>query len=189
MSDELSKIHSVPIHHNINLLEDFIIRFNKKIGKLKKLNISIDYDLLSNFVLSNLSALNKTKATIIHGDFCPMNIVVNKDIVTFIDMDVCTIDHPWKDLCTVVSNMKYKDFYKELFNNYFCNDIPDDFWIVYNLYGILEVLDFIIYCSRTPKIGIDVGISKFEEFIKNNNGFTIMKPKWFENDKYEREKI
>ncbi len=186
VANELLKMHSIAINENIDIHDKFIKSFNKKINKLKNLGIDYTSSVLESFVLDNSKVLKELDTSIIHGDFHPGNIVVNDDSICFIDMDVCKNDFAWVDLSTNACNLNYPKFYTALINEYFDNNIPDDFWLIYNLYGLLYCLDYILYCSRMDNKTLEDGTTVLKKFLDYSDEFSSLKPKWFDNSKVLR---
>lgn len=188
VAKELIKLHSVNVLNEINIYQKFINTFNKKLEKIKNLGINYDFKLIEGFVLDNLEVLKNKEANIIHGDFHPGNIVVKDDKIHFIDLDVCKIDFAWNDLSSNACNLDFPRFYTALINEYFNNDIPNEFWIIYNLYGVLYCLDYILYCERIHNKTIDEGIKVLNKFLENSEEFSLLKPKWFDEKVLRKEK-
>ena len=148
-------------------------------------DIGIDYrsSVLESFVLDNSKVLKELDTSIIHGDFHPGNIVVNDSKICFIDLDVCRNDFAWIDLSTNACNLDYSKFYTTLINEYFNNSVPDDFWLIYNLYGSLYCLDYILYCDRMNNKTLEDGTIVVKNFLDYSDEFCSLKPKWFDNKK------
>ena len=96
-----------------------------------------------------------------------------------IDLDVCKENNGIYDLASASIIEDYPDFYYSLINNYFDNKISDDFWIVYNLYSILYILDYIFYTYRMESMSVEKGKNKLESFNYNNQNFKIEEPLWY----------
>lgn len=125
---------------------------------------------------------------IIHGDLHPGNIIVKNNEIYFIDLDVCKKDFVWIDLITNVCNMDASTFYTTLTSKYFKDNIPKNFWGIYNLYGILYCIDYILYCNRIKYKTLSNGVEKYQEFLDFTNNLSNMKPKWF-NEKVLRKEL
>lgn len=188
-AEELIKIHSIDTKENIDIYDKFIKSFNRKINKLKKLGIDLSSSVLESFVLDNCWILKGLSTSIIHGDFHPGNILVNGDNICFIDLDVCKNDFAWIDLTTNACNLDYPKFYATVINEYFDANIPNVFWIIYNLYGSLYCLDYILYCSRMNNKTLDEGITVLRNFLAYSDEFSSLKPKWFNNNVLRKEKL
>lgn|GEM_PF-2703089 len=186
VAEELLKMHSIDTNENIDIYDKFIKSFNKKINKLKNLGIDYPFSVLESFVLDNSKVLKELDTSIIHGDFHPGNIVINGDRVYFIDLDVCKNDFAWIDLSTNACSFDYPKFYTVLIIEYFDNNIPDNFWIIYNLYGSLYCLDYILYCSRKDNKTLEDGTTVLKKFLDYSDEFSLLTPKWFDNNKVLR---
>ena len=186
VAEELFKMHNIDTKEKIDIYDKFVKSFNKKINKLKNLGIDYTSSVLESFVLDNSKVLKELDTSIIHGDFHPGNIVVNDDRICFIDLDVCKNDFAWVDLSTNACNLNYPKFYTALINEYFDNNIPDDFWLIYNLYGSLYCLDYILYCSRMDNKTLEDGTTVLKKFLDYSDEFSSLKPKWFYNSKVLR---
>ncbi|MBQ4584065.1 MAG: aminoglycoside phosphotransferase family protein [Bacilli bacterium] len=191
IAKELLKMHNINIPNNIIIYDRFIQSFTKKLTKV--LDLEIDKEsiiLLHDFVMKHKNILKELKGNcIIHGDFHPGNIIFDGNRLVFIDMDVCTISHPWEDLTSNACNMKYPNFYSSVIENYFQNNIPMEFWNVYNLFGSLYILDYILYTLRSDGKSLFDGEQKLKEFLNFANYFQSDIPKWFNKDVNVRRKV
>jgi len=126
VANELIKIHNVNIPNKIIIYDRFIESFSKKLNKVLDLEMEKESILLiRDFVIKHKNILKELKDnSIIHGDFHPGNIIVNENKLVFIDMDVCSIAHPWEDLSSNACNMEFPNFYSSVITNYFKNNIP-----------------------------------------------------------------
>jgi len=188
---ELRKMHSIKTSFQQSEYENLLRKFQRKIEKLNSLNLSIsDLDILKKYVEYNIDIFKENNTnSIIHGDFHPGNLVVNNNNnITFIDMDVCKISHPWHDLSSNACNMEYPNFYSSVITNYFDEHIPDDFWKVYNVFGCYYVLDYILYSLRTNGKTIDDGNKKLIEFLNYTNGLRNEIPSWYNKKINSKEK-
>ena len=186
VAEELFKMHNIDTKEKIDIYDKFIKSFNKKINKLKDIDIDYTSSVLESFVLDNSKILKELDTSIIHGDFHPGNIVVNDSKVCFIDLDVCKNDFAWIDLSTNACNLDYPKFYTTLINEYFNNNVPDDFWLIYNLYGSLYCLDYILYCSIMDNKTLEDGTIVLKKFLDYSDEYSSLKPKWFDNSKILR---
>lgn len=186
VAEELFKMHNIYTKENIDIYDKFIKSFNKKINKLKDIGIDYTSSVLESFVLDNSKVLKELDTSIIHGDFHPGNIVVNDSKICFIDLDVCKNEFAWIDLSTNACNLDCPKFYTTLINEYFNNNIPDNFWLIYNLYGSLYCLDYILYCNRIDNKTLEDGTTVFKKFLDYSDEFSLLKPKWFDNNKILR---
>lgn len=175
---ELVKMHNIRVD-NIDIYKKYIDSYNTKVNKLKYLNCAINYKIIDDFVKQYSIFLKNKKTSIIHGDLHPGNIVVSNDEIYFIDLDVCKCNFAWIDLITNACNMDYPDFYNNLIEEYFNYSCPDDFWLIYDLYGIKYCLDNILYCNRINGKNIEDGIDILNKFIESTNNFNDFKPDWF----------
>lgn len=183
---ELLKMHDIEPTTEIDIYEKFLKSLNKKVQKVKSLNVELDYDLINKFVSKYSEILKDKKTSIIHGDIHPGNMVIKDDKLFLIDLDVCTNNYAWIDLITNSCNMDYPKFYTVLIDEYFNKNIPDDFWIIYDLYGILYCLDYILYCNRIGNKTIDDGIKTFNKFLEDN--FKEETPQWFDKKILRKER-
>lgn len=186
VAEELLKMHNIDTNEKTDIYDKFINSFNKKINKLKNLGIDYTSSVLELFVLDNIKYLKELDTSIIHGDFHLGNIIVNDDRICFIDLDVCKNDFAWIDLSTNACNLDYPKFYTILINEYFNNSIPDNFWIIYNLYGSLYCLDYILYCNRMGNKTLEDGVTVVNKFLYYSDEFSSLKPRWFDNSKILR---
>lgn len=186
VAEELLKMHNIDTNEKTDIYDKFINSFNKKINKLKNLGIDYTSSVLESFVLDNIKYLKELDTSIIHGDFHLGNIIVNDDRICFIDLDVCKNDFAWIDLSTNACNLDYPKFYTTLINEYFNNSIPDNFWIIYNLYGSLYCLDYILYCNRMDNKTLEDGVTVVNKFLYYSDEFSSLKPRWFDNSKILR---
>ena len=188
VANELLKMHNINITDDINLYNSYINSFNKKINKIENMNIAINLDSIKEFVLKNSYLLKQLKPSIIHGDFNTSNIVINDDKVSFIDLDVCKKNCSYNDLATCAFNIDNNNFYTYMINEYLKNKFQSNFWIIYNLYGILNSLDYLLYCNRMDNKTINDGINAINKFIEYNDNFKKIEPIWF-NKSLTRKKV
>ncbi len=179
VANELSKMHRIKVKDDINLYEIYMNNYNKKISKIKSMNLNINLESIKHYVSNNAYILKTLNPSIIHGDFNTSNIVANKDEITFIDLDVCRKESPYNDLATCAFNIDHCNFYTYLIDEYLNINNTKDFWIIYNLYGILNTLDYILYCNRMDNKTIDEGIGAINQFLEYNNNFQSIEPIWF----------
>lgn len=187
-SRELTKMHDFKVNIDYDIYAGFMLDFNKKIEKVRRLIPNFKSHSMEQYVLNNAGILKQYTAGIVHGDFHPGNIIVNGDKIYLIDLDVCHIDFPWVDLATNACNMDYPNFYTVVINEYFKGNISDEFWIVYKLYGILYCLDYILYCNWIDDKTIYDGCKVLEQFLEYSDDFSLDKPKWFNNKVLRKEK-
>lgn len=102
------------------------------------------------------------------------------------DLDVCKNEFAWIDLSINVCNLDYPEFYTALISEYSDNNIPADFWIIYNLYGSLYCLDYILYCHIMDDKILEDGTIVLKKFLDYSDEFSLLKPKWFDNCKVLR---
>lgn len=176
---ELLKFHDVSMSSDVDIYKKYYNSLYKKINKIANLNIHFNTKEMENFISSHISLLKNQKCSIIHGDFHPGNIVISNDRLYFIDLDVCKKDLPWSDLTTNSCNMDYPLFYTSVIYEYFKGNIPNEFWIIYNLYGCLYCLDYLLYCVRMNNKTVNDGIEKINEFLKFTNNLSLLEPEWF----------
>ena len=190
-ANELLKMHNINIPSQIVIYDRFIESFSKKIKKVLKLEIGKEnIMLLRDFVMQHQNILKELKYnSIIHGDFHPGNIIFDGNRLVFIDMDVCTISHSWEDLTSNACNMEFPNFYSSVIENYFKNNIPIEFWEVYNLFGALYTLDYILYTLRINGKSLVDGEQKLKEFLNFTDYFKNDIPNWFNKDIKVRRKI
>ena len=84
--------------------------------------------------------------------------------------------------------MDYPKFYTVLIDEYFNGNVPEEFWLIYNLYGVLYCLDNILYCNRMNNKSLKDGQDTFNQFLENSNYFTELKPKWFDEKILRKER-
>lgn len=179
---ELLKMHNLKAEEKVNVYEKYISSVNKKMEKIKRLGLKYDFNKIEEFILGNCGILQDRNSSIIHGDFHPGNLIVKEDKVYFIDLDVCKNDFAWVDLSTNSCNMDYPSFYAAVINEYFGNKIPEDFWLIYNLYGILYCLDYLLYCKRMNGKTVEDGIQVLKKFVFYNDNFRVNEPLWFDKN-------
>ena len=170
----------------------FIESFLKKIKKTMSLEIEKKHlKLIEDYVNNNCIVLRDINCNcVIHGDFHPGNIIIdNNNKLVFIDMDVCKISHSWEDLASNACNMEFPDFYSSVIVNYFNGEVPEKFWQVYNLYGCLYVLDYILYTLRINGKTLKDGQEKLQEFLEFTNYFQNFIPSWFNKEVKVRRNI
>ena len=153
------------------------------------MDVKINLDDVYKFILNESTILKDRPTSIIHGDFHPGNIVLKEDKIYFIDLDVCKKDYAWIDLSTNACNMDFPKFYVSSIKEYFDNNIPNDFWIIYNLYGILYCLDYILYCMRIDGKTLEDGIRQMQEFLNYTDNFSSLQPDWFNDKKIRKERL
>lgn len=188
VAKELLKMHKIYVKDKIDVYKKYLKSLNNRLEKIDKLNININYNEMLSYVNDNINLLKGRDTSIIHGDFHPGNIVISNDKVSFIDLDVCKKGFPWIDLSTNACYMDNPNFYTVVINEYFNGEIPDVFWTIYNLYGILYCLDYLLYCERIKNKNIKDGIDVINQFLSYTNNFKNEKPDWF-NDKVLRKEM
>ncbi len=189
---ELLKMHNVAVKKQVEVYDKFIESFLKKIKKTMSLEIEKKHlKLIEDYVNNNCIVLRDINCNcVIHGDFHPGNIIIdNNNKLVFIDMDVCKISHSWEDLASNACNMEFPDFYSSVIVNYFNGEVPEKFWQVYNLYGCLYVLDYILYTLRINGKTLKDGQEKLQEFLEFTNYFQNFIPSWFNKEVKVRRNI
>ena len=173
---KLRDFHQVS-SRQIDVKDKYLRSIEKKIKRITDQKIDINLDELINYIEQNKQYLEGTTSSIIHGDFHPGNLILSEDDIYFIDLDVCKENHPYSDLSSNADNSDYRKFYSSLINSYFDNTPPEDFWRIYNLYGIMYLLDYILYAKREG-MPLSIAEKQIEEFLKNNNHFST-EPSWY----------
>lgn len=186
---ELLKVHQLNKDNSVDVYQKYIDSVFKKIKKIERLDVKINLDDVYKFILNESTILKDRPTSIIHGDFHPGNIVLKEDKIYFIDLDVCKKDYAWIDLSTNACNMDFPKFYVSSIKKYFDNNIPNDFWIIYNLYGILYCLDYILYCMRIDGKTLEDGIRQMQEFLNYTDNFSSLQPDWFNDKKIRKERL
>lgn len=173
---KLRDFHQVS-SRQIDVKDKYLRSIEKKLKRISDQKIDINLDELINYIEQNKQYLEGTTSSIIHGDFHPGNLILSEDDIYFIDLDVCKENHPYSDLSSNADNSDYRKFYSSLINSYFDNTPPEDFWRIYNLYGIMYLLDYILYAKREG-MPLSIAEKQIEEFLKNNNHFST-EPSWY----------
>ena len=173
---KLRDFHQVS-SRQIDVKDKYLRSIEKKINRITDQKIDINLDELIDYIEQNKQYLEGTTSSIIHGDFHPGNLILSEDDIYFIDLDVCKENHPYSDLSSNADNSDYRKFYSSLINSYFDNTPPEDFWRIYNLYGIMYLLDYILYAKREG-MPLSIAEKQIEEFLKNNNHFST-EPSWY----------
>lgn len=191
VSNELLKIHDIIVEEKVKVYDKYIESFSKKINKIINLEIEPMYiKLIRDYVEENIIILKQlSRNCIIHGDFHPGNIIINNNKIVFIDLDVCKISHPWEDLTSNACNMEFPNFYSSVITNYFNRDIPKEFWKVYNLYGCLYTLDYILYTLRIDTKTLENGKETMKTFLNFTDNFQRDVPKWFNDELNIKKKL
>ena len=173
---KLRDFHQVS-SRQIDVKDKYLRSIEKKLKRITDQKIDINLDELIDYIEQNKQYLEGTTSSIIHGDFHPGNLILSEDDICFIDLDVCKENHPYSDLSSNADNSDYRKFYSSLINSYFDNTPPEDFWRIYNLYGIMYLLDYILY-SKREGMPLSIAEKQIEEFLKNNNHFST-EPSWY----------
>lgn len=147
----------------------------------KDLLISSSFEILKAYVLKNYQYLNGRNKTIIHGDLHIHNILETSDGVMFIDIDDCGFGDPYMDLIYASNLIKKKSenrLYYEFLTKYFDNQIPEEFWVVVNIYSIYKALH-IMRCEKNLTTN-NKPIYSLDSFIQQHKMMTSHVPMWFE---------
>lgn len=184
VAKELAKMHNIKTNDKAMVYDSYIKSFKKKMNKIVDLKIDdCPLDLFDNYVSEYSELLKKISGnSIIHGDFHPGNVIINDSKIVFIDLDVCKVSNPWEDLSSNACNMDFPNFYSSIMLNYFDGNIPKNFWQVYYLYGILYILDYILYALRTNGKTLEDGLEKMKKFLDFTDNFHCEIPKWFNSN-------
>lgn len=181
---DLLKMHSIEVKKQVEVYDVFMESFSKKMKKVMTLEIEKKYlKLIEDFVRNNCNILKHLDSNcVIHGDFHPGNIIIDNDRLVFIDMDMCKVSHSWEDLSSNACNMEFPNFYSSVIVNYFNGEVPEMFWQVYNLYGCLYVIDYILYTLRIKGKTLEDGQEKLKEFLEFSDYFQNFVPSWFNKE-------
>lgn len=172
-ANELKKLHKRE-SSDVNLFQKYNKSLESKLSKINCLN-SMQLEIINEYIDKNVEILKNRKASIIHGDFHPGNIVVNENELYLIDLDMLRIDEKYRDLVNIFGT--YKNFYNKLYETYFNKSIPEEFYIINHLYSILLTLDYINYSKREFN-DINKGLKVFNEYMESTNYLKEKKPKW-----------
>lgn len=130
----LKTLHSIPAPNN---LSSWIYIFSKKIDyRVKQLgenNISSPkLDLLKEYLYKNIELLSNRVQYFNHGDFSITNLILSPSgQVGIIDFNAFTSIYgdPYWEFCTIPYGHKAdSNYYSGMFNGYFGDKIPDDFF-------------------------------------------------------------
>ncbi|MDD2391658.1 MAG: aminoglycoside phosphotransferase family protein [Bacilli bacterium] len=182
---ELNHLHSI----NTNINSSLLLEYKDKIAKKKAKFLSLG--LLNEKVSSLFAYLEQSKilsknnaSSIIHGDIHAGNVILtNDEKQIFIDLDVCKNGASWYDLASNSCLLNNDLYYVGLIDGYFNKNVPEDFWKVYNFYGCLYCLDYVLYSIRTNGLGLSHGLEVLNKFIDTTKGLDNSTPKWYEDNK------
>ena len=141
---------------------------------------SYQADILREYVVNNMRYLNGRKKTVIHGDLHLKNMMVTVEGSFFIDLDDCDYNDPYLDLIYASNLIKSSEeyvYYYHFLKSYFEDNIPQDFWIVVNIYSIYKAI-FIMRCEKKFTYN-HKPIFGFETFIRQHQMMHTHVPQWF----------
>lgn len=153
----------------------------KLFEKNRDLLTSSSFDMLKKYVLENYRCLNGRPQTIIHGDLHIHNILETSVGMMFIDIDDCGYGDPYMDLIYASNLIKTKSenrLYYEFLMKYFDNHIPEEFWVIVNIYSIYKALH-IMRCEKKLTSN-NKPIYSLDNFICQHKMMTSHEPLWFE---------
>ena len=189
VGEALYQMHHVEVNESVNLQRKYEESLNRKRMRLREKKITFDDAVLYSYAFSHTALLSAYGPSIIHGDLHPGNIVIHDNQIYFIDLDVCKKDFSWRDLTCFSCNRTYPYFYTSMICSYFKGNIPNDFFKIYYLYGILYSLDYLLYCHRMPNKSLEEGLKRMNDFLEDSHSFQLDEPTWFDMKILKKERL
>lgn len=175
------------VHNKKMTQQEITISLNdveKMFEKNKDLLESDYYEVIKKYVVENYHYLNGRKQTVIHGDLHLHNILNTANGISFIDIDDCRFGDPYMDLIYASNLIKSKSectLYYTFLMGYFENEIPQEFWIIVNIYSIYKALH-IMRCEKEYTSN-HKPIYSLDGFLKQHETMTSHVPIWFKEEK------
>lgn len=139
------------------------------------------YRILKSYVLENYQFLNGRNRTVVHGDLHFRNILNTSNGILIIDLDDCSFGDQYKDLIyasNIIKSSNESVLCYEFLMNYFENQIPQEFWIIVNIYSIYKAMH-IMRCEKENTCN-HKPIYSLESFVEQHKMMTSHVPLWFE---------
>lgn len=130
-------------HHKLNIkleLKRYLLYLT-----VNKVEFMHKQEIIS-YLLKN-SALCRKEYSLTHMDVHRRNFIIDSnDIVRLVDYENLCITDPWRDFvyACFFHDREEDLFWEAVINNYFNDDIPEDFWITMKYYCYLHLLRMII---------------------------------------------
>lgn len=174
----LRKLHSSTVDDfSLDIDSSLVEKLFNNCSFLAPENITV----LKQYILKNISIINRHKYTVVHGDMHLGNILIDDCKVVLIDTDDVAVGDPYMDLvyaANIHKSGKEKILYYILLKSYFEGNVPEDFWIIVNAYSILKILAimrFEIESTQNHQAIIDIGA-----FIEQHNNMENDIPNWYQ---------
>lgn len=136
------------------------------------------------YLLKNL-VLCRKEYSLAHMDVHRRNFIIDSnDIIRLVDYENLCITDPWRDFvyACFFHDREEDLFWEAVINNYFNNNIPEDFWITMKYYCYLHLLRMIICEHRKNNYE---NIDRFVKSIWKNWSLSTNEtlPKWYKKQK------
>lgn len=151
----LKSIHSI---QDFNIDRDwkeyYFKKIERKVESYKKTGYKLkNEDFFINYIYQNLNLLKNRPIKLLHGDFHVGNFMLDEnDNLVIIDFGRYDFGDPWRDFSRIIwSSKDYPYFSTVLINEYFDNNVPEQFWKNLLLYLSVNALASISWAILQDK--------------------------------------
>lgn len=182
----LRKIHSLKVPIEDMPLETKIPKKKAQIQRYMDSNVRIsDDELALEFVNNNMSKIGSKTPVYQHGDFHPGNLILTLEgKIGVIDFNRWEIGDPYEEF------YKLESFGTEVsipycrgqIDEYFNDDVPDDFWDVLAVYVAHASLFSIKWAEKFGQKDIDGMVERCKKAFSHYDDFKRRIPSWYREE-------